>query len=179
MSIFKSLKIHISEFHRQRLELIDNFDYSNVLWKVKADLGAIATEEYLKEGIENLKKYYAVALLDPLNEHAVSEKVDPFWHSHILFTKEYMDFCNSIFNQYIHHEPLNPLNRSEVRQVTSLYDYTLDIYNELFYDMSDDWWPPADSGLFNAICRHRSLYDNDIILNGIFKIESRLYNLAA
>ncbi len=132
MSLIKSIKMEVSDFHYSKLELIDNFDYSKVTKKVKEELGENATKEFLYEGVENLKKYYAVALLDPLNCHAVSEMVDPFWHAHILFTHDYIKFCDDVYGHYIHHEPLDKDNLDEVERVTRLYEYTLEIYPKLF-----------------------------------------------
>lgn len=31
--------------------------------------------------------------------------IDQLWHVFLLYTKDYMDFCNKYFNQYIHHLP--------------------------------------------------------------------------
>lgn len=168
MGLFESIKLPISDFHAQKVRMIDEFDYSNLRWKVKEELGEIATEEYLDKGIENLKKYYAVALIDPINQHAVSEEVDPFWHTHILFTREYVKFCDSIFNQFIHHEPLDRKDPEEVTRVTDLYDYTIDVYNKIFRDNDKFWWPDSTSASFQAICYHNSLYDPEILENGMF-----------
>jgi hypothetical protein len=32
--------------------------------------------------------------------------VDEMWHTFILFTKDYSDFCDSYFGFYIHHQPI-------------------------------------------------------------------------
>lgn len=180
MSIFNSLKLKVSDYHAEKLKLIDDFDYSNVVWKVNQEMSFTATPEYLHEGIANLKKYYAVALLDPFNEHAVSEMVDPFWHAHILFTQEYHKFCFQIFNQYVHHEPLNPSDLSEVRRIGSLYTYTLETYHKLFNDISEDWWPSTSSRDFKAICSHNALQDREILMFALFEHEPALcYQMAA
>jgi hypothetical protein len=33
------------------------------------------------------------------------EEIDEIWHTFILFTKEYQEFCNMLVGEYIHHEP--------------------------------------------------------------------------
>ena len=83
----ESFAVSLNNYHHTRLIQIDTFDYEPVKRKVSPDEGVVETAQ-LAQGIENLKRYYAVALLDPLNLHAVSEQVDPFWHSHVLFTSE-------------------------------------------------------------------------------------------
>lgn len=168
----KAIKIDVSSFHREKLTQIDEFDYSKVLKKVGRDHGGL-TDRYLSEGEFALKQYYAVALLDPLNEHAVSKLVDPFWHVHILFTKEYMNFCNSIFGGYIHHTPLDPDDTKEVKRVGKLYDYTLTTYKKIFSDIDESWWPKVGSdmvGLANRIvCLHMLVQDPEIMAHALFK----------
>jgi hypothetical protein len=31
--------------------------------------------------------------------------IDQFWHTHILYTKNYDDFCKKIFGSFLHHHP--------------------------------------------------------------------------
>lgn len=138
--IIDTIKINLKPIHIEKITQIDDFDFSKTAKKVSEDTG-IVDESYLKDGIENLKRYYIVALLDPLNEHAVSETVDPFWHSHILHTKDYMKFCQDIFGQFIHHQPLDKEDKVEFEKVEDLYQYTIGIYEKIFKTLDNRWWP--------------------------------------
>jgi len=165
----KQIKLDLSEFHKEKINQIDNFDYSNLVWKLRQENGM--SDEHITEGIENLKRYYVVALFDPLNEHAVSELVDPFWHTHILFTKEYISFCSNIFNGYIHHSPLNQQNNKEVSEVSELYNYTIEIYDKIFHHVDENWWPRLNNNSLavNLVCRHMLQHDSLIKDNALFK----------
>lgn len=33
------------------------------------------------------------------------EKLDSFWHTHIVCTKDYASFCAHVFGRFIHHQP--------------------------------------------------------------------------
>lgn len=168
MSLLKSIKVELSEFHKERIGMIDNFDYSKVRTKVDKDLGGVP-KSYLDTGIENLKKYYVVALLDPKNKHAVSRPVDPFWHSHVLFTKDYQKFCKDIFGGYVHHEPLDENDSQKIGKVEKLYDYTLDIYDDMFNDLQNEWWPKDGfSGNIKVVCLHMELTNPVILENALF-----------
>lgn len=142
-----------TENHKKILSLIDTHDFSQVKQRVSKELG-ITDKKFLDEGIHNLKRYYAVAFLDPLNEHAVSKSVDPFWHTHILFTKEYTQFCVDVVNAYMHHEPLDDSDSAEVERVRNLYEYTRQIYSKMFKSTSDIWWPDSSVDSSVLICRH-------------------------
>jgi hypothetical protein len=169
----ESIKLELDPFHAKKIDQIDQFDYSNVLEKVDMDSGGL-TEDYLAEGALALKQYYAVALLDPLNEHAVSKYVDPFWHTHILFTKEYCRFCKEIFGGYIHHQPLDPTNEKEIIRVKRLYDATLNVYDKIFSSYDSSWWPrisPSTGQTVLAkkiVCLHMLVEDPAIMKFALF-----------
>ena len=134
----------LSAFHIKKVEIIDATDFSNVAKKVACDLRKIGEEvskDYLERGILALKQYYAIALFDPANYHAVSEKVDPFWHAHILHTKEYIHFSEQVAGSYMHHEPLDHSNLPEVKKVRCLYEYSLECYRQFFSSYDKEFTP--------------------------------------
>ena len=55
--------------------------------------------------------------------------VDEVWHDHILHTKNYTDFCNKMFGEYLHHIPKNLSANDEfdpnptIELYTQLYGY--------------------------------------------------------
>ena len=154
-----SFRMPLSRFHRRKLEKIDGFDYSRIQKKMSAEFPCIQ-QDYLDRGINALKQYYAVALLDPKNEHAVSVPVDPFWHNHILFTRDYVRFCDEVFNQFIHHEPLDKTDTQQVDKVLGLYEYTKEVYQQLFKNIDSEMWPTPS--LDSVICSHHEVYDPTI-----------------
>lgn len=67
------------------------------------DAAKDAIEEYrhfLKAVLERNEKEDSLESLSP------DRVVDIVWHTHILFTQKYHKDCDTIFNQYIHHEPI-------------------------------------------------------------------------
>ena len=171
--LVKLIKLKLSDFHRDKVEQIDGFDYGPISKKVNRDLNGVP-QTYLDNGIENLKLYYVVALLDPANRHAVSRQVDPFWHAHVLFTRPYSDFCQHLYGHYIHHTPLDPDDKKMVAHVTKLYIYTLEIYKKIFISVDLNWWPDSSLGSFNAICYHNRLNDKEILDKALFPVRPEL-----
>ena len=141
MEFMKSLAIEVPKSHVERLKAINRFDYSKVAHKVQDFLFPGVTARYVDEGIENLKRYYAVALLDAKNPHAVSVPVDVFWHTHIIFSKDYFRFCDEVFGAYVHHVPLDRTNKLQVAQVKKIYIYTIKMHHKLFKEVDESWWP--------------------------------------
>src|SRR2546425_7422020 len=60
--------------------------------------------------------------------HAPSRALDEIWHTFVLFTKDYGDFCLKRFGRFIHHEP------TAVRMPTA-YTRTREIAERMFGDL--------------------------------------------
>lgn len=170
-----SIKVQLNAFHLKKLMAIDEFDFSKVSEKTQQDLlseGTKVEHAYFEKGILALKQYYAVALFDPKNMHAVSNVVDPFWHNHILFTKDYVEFCDQIYGHYVHHTPLNKSDDAAVRKVQTLYEYTLDIYSKLFNRIDAFFWPPVAKD--NLVCTHMEIISPEVRENSLFPVNKKL-----
>ncbi|WP_052250038.1 hypothetical protein [Flavobacterium sp. KMS] len=64
--------------------------------------------------------------------------IDEMWHNFILFTKDYNDFCQTYFGQYIHHQPKTRKENEEWNKdiEKSIKDYKIALKKqyELIYD---------------------------------------------
>jgi hypothetical protein len=155
--LISTIKLPLQEEHRKRLAVIASADYSGVIRKTKEyyiEIGKPVSDEYLSEGIFGLQQYYAVALLDPANAHAVSAPVDPFWHFHILHTQDYFSFCDQVVGEYMHHQPLNHAVETQVENVRTLYQYTIEILDKIFTEVNPHFWP-EDFSDAAMICFHK------------------------
>lgn len=160
-----SINIPLGPHQRRAVERVDAEDFSSVIKKVADDLkkiGIIATPEYLKRGEYALKQYHVVALLDPRNEHAISDTLDPFWHAQILHTRKYVEFCNETMGHYIHHEPLDHNDTDAVAHLRKLYPYTCGRLTEIFGFLDSEFFPNPvpDSRL---VCRHCQGLNPDLL----------------
>jgi hypothetical protein len=71
--------------------------------------------------------------------------VDDFWHEHILFTRDYAEFCLAVSGKFIHHEPAEPQGG---RGIDS-YGLTLTLLERKFGPVARNVWPSlgaADCG---------------------------------
>lgn len=150
------MSVPLHEVQVEAINRIDTEDFSGVMRKVKEDIelhGGECPAEFLDAGVLALKQYYAVALLDPMNEHAVTEAIDPFWHAHILHTRAYAKFCEDVFGQFIHHEPLDQRVASAVDRVAVLYSHTQGVYRKLFQHINPYFYP-ATVKRGELVCTH-------------------------
>lgn len=69
----------------------------------------------------------------------ISLAVDLMWHTHILFTRDYIKFSNSIRGEYIHHSPT--VNEDEREILKSVYEVnTLNLYKKYFGEYDQIFW---------------------------------------
>jgi len=101
---------------------------------MKYPLGHVR-ERVLKEGelsetivdvaIEEYRKFMVLLALGNRNLAMCSKEVDEIWHNHILFTRDYAQFCQSIFGSFVHHMPATsaqPVSQASVDRFYSAYE---------------------------------------------------------
>ena len=116
-------------------------------------MGAEVSQNYLDRGILALKMYYALPVIDPNNYHAVSDNLDPFWHSHILFTSEYTEFSIEAVGAYMPHQPLDHEDHPRVDAVGQAYKYTSECLDQIF-SWHDEEFFPKEIELDRICCTH-------------------------
>jgi hypothetical protein len=155
--IVSDLRVSVHASIVARLHRIDNEDFRGTAKKVREHMSAIGSpvhDDYIVRGIFALKQYYAIALLDPANAHAVSRPIDPFWHSHLLHSELYQEFCDEVVGEYMHHRPLDHDNREHVAVIRRLYEYTVDVLPQVFKTIDPEFWPRKVSNA-DLICWHK------------------------
>ena len=63
--------------------------------------------------------------------HEEMSELDDMWHTFLLFTKEYQEFCYTHFGDFIHHAPLTEENKLSINQN---YDIELERFLSYTYD---------------------------------------------
>lgn len=88
------------------------------------------------------KKFLALALSHPGTPIPISDAVDPFWHTHILFTHDYSAMGKEVSGGYIHHIPAIKEDLAELAEPFG--KHTLALYRKHFGE--------PDPKLWNAEC---------------------------
>lgn len=120
-----------------QLETILAYNQSDVIERYRRDFpkNSLKAEEAFEEMLKYLwltQKHRADTEKNPNNldlkfscdMHKEMSEIDDMWHTFLLFTKEYTDFCHNYFNCYIHHYPnTHPrdLNDEEFWKELNLY----------------------------------------------------------
>jgi hypothetical protein len=68
------------------------------------------------------KRFLILSYVDSdVSWNMYSRRVDEAWHQFVLFTGQYVDFCQKYFGEYLHHNPSNapqPAGRPELKPST-------------------------------------------------------------
>lgn len=75
-----------------------------------------------------------------------SRRVDEVWHQFVLFSAQYVDFCQHYFGHYLHHYPSNAPNVPErPDQKPSTFEEFKSRYHAFFWEPLPDIWLDAQS----------------------------------
>jgi len=97
----------------------------NTKLRLKEDYGW--DNEFVDGAVNEYYRFLIICKMFPLTKFVPGKVVDKVWHDHILHTKEYIEFCNRYFGEYVHHTPLD-------RSLGTKHDFqpTIDKYTSLF-----------------------------------------------
>jgi hypothetical protein len=84
---------------------------------------------WVDEAILEFRRYMALELFED-GLTLFSKPVDTVWHTFLLFTRLYMEFCNTIFGYYIHHDPWLETKSAAARK--PLLKQFVDAYERLY-----------------------------------------------
>ena len=96
----------------------------------------VDTDAEADELFREVKRYLVLCDLDQGRVwNMYSLRVDEAWHQFILFTRQYMDFCQLFFGRYVPHNPSNapkvesarPVERTSFKQFRNRYE---ELYGE-------------------------------------------------
>src|SRR5215218_2828036 len=120
-----ALKHDIPDTQKQLLKELDEYDFSHVAVKAAQEFPELDLAELRDDGIPQLRRYYAMRIVYG-NEMMVAlpVKVDPLAHIHVLFTKEYREFCDHFFGEFFDHWPCDRNDRKHMEWLGDGYKAT-------------------------------------------------------
>lgn len=85
------------------VEGVMSYDMSTIVDRYAAehDLPSEVALEHERE----LKRFLAVKALHPDKSYGMKGPIDELWHTFIIFTQDYMQFCERTYGGYLHHRP--------------------------------------------------------------------------
>ncbi|MGK5533662.1 glycine-rich domain-containing protein [Streptomyces sp. URMC 129] len=88
---------------------------------------------------------------EPLSPSGV---VDIGWHSFILHTRDYADFCQRVAGAFVHHAPTDPAVRAATphSSIAARRERTLDAVRRAGFSVDEELWPAAPADCTQCYC---------------------------
>lgn len=91
------------------------------------------SDDLAKQAVKHYQNFLKLIQMFPDEELVPTRAVDEVWHCHILDTRSYVDWCNQVFGQYLHHDP--DFGRGGQKQTAKLkeaFEKTNLLYRQVF-----------------------------------------------
>jgi len=113
-------------------------------WFVEERLArsGVVAPERIPGTVLEFKRYMALVGLGYRRLAMLNPEVDEVWHTFILFTREYAEFCQAAFGTFIHHVPRT--SRSAIPEASG--PSFLDAYAEVFGEVPAVWYGEGAAG---------------------------------
>lgn len=134
--------------------MIDEYDFGNVTWTIQRYNKAISDAK-AKEMLHAFLQWISLA---PLNSDdrwitMFQTDVEEAFHSFVLNTALYQDFCTRYIGYFFHH---NPVIEEEGPEIEAAAKYTVEAlvkeYGEELHPMLKEWKIQFDMGTYEVAC---------------------------
>lgn len=125
----------------EKIDSIMSYPIPNIIKRCQKDFGYNDADIIVLE--KELKRYLTLCILDDsANFGMYSKDVDNLWHTFILFTKEYAQFCNTFAGKFIHHIPEVNECRSPEQMMQALkgFRHFTQVYQQVFNENVHAIW---------------------------------------
>ena len=103
--------------------------------------------DVVRDHERELKRYLAMCAMREKGNgtYGLRGPVDELWHTFIIFTQLYTEFCSSVAGRYLHHAPTE-VSKSDG---TEKYSTTLSVYKTIFGEEAPvSVWPQLNDDQF-------------------------------
>ena len=93
------------------LEALMSYEHQRLIRRFMDDHHV--TERTAQARFKGFKQFIAVChMMD--GDKITSDAIDTMWHTFLLFTRDYEEFCTQYLGEYIHHEPFETPNPGDI-----------------------------------------------------------------
>jgi hypothetical protein len=115
--------------------------------------------DVLKEHEREIKRFLALSAINP-GKYGMRGPLDELWHTFIIFTSAYADFCRLLGGGFIHHLPETPSRRPSARKPSS-YSAFLTDYKRIFKETPPvHLWPRPGGDVMDPSCDQCGIFCN-------------------
>ncbi|MGE0206295.1 MAG: hypothetical protein AB7R69_00430 [Candidatus Babeliales bacterium] len=123
-------------------EKIFAYDTTFVMNRYKKEHEEVSNERLKILDLE-FKKFAIAGSVSTMPLPMFHKELDDYWHTFILFTHEYKNFCKKLLGKFMHHVPAEKPEPATPEQKENL----INLYQELFkQEPNQEFWPLDENG---------------------------------
>lgn len=119
-----------------------SYQHDRVLERYAMDFEV--SHEEAKRRFDAFKEFMVVCAVKP-GPKVTSDPIDMMWHTFLLFTRDYKEFCEQYLGRFINHEPFEDAN-------PSTYLETRAFAQQFFGELDEGLWPVEAKGDCSSGC---------------------------
>ncbi len=128
----------LTDDQRRALQTLHDYDLTRVRESLLHD-GALP-HAWVDEAIWEFRRFMGLCVLSPSSVPMVSRKIDHVWHTFVLHTQLYAEFCDEIFGRFAHHEP-EPRGQAVPSEDQEQEGCFAELYREVYGELGRLWQP--------------------------------------
>lgn len=139
-----------AQMHRLSvIKMAEGFNLEHVIHRYMKDFEL--PEDVAREHARELVRFLTICALNPDVVYGMAGAVDKFWHTFVMYTKEYAEFCDAVAGRFIHHVPDSPDDDAlSTPRLRDNYLKFLEDYEEVFGDPPPSHiWPNPQGKLYD------------------------------
>jgi hypothetical protein len=114
-----------------KLSRIEDYDLDFLCDYLKKHKSHLIASHLVDEAVYEFRRWIALKLLGFADLRMVSQEMDEVWHTFILFTKDYQQFCETAVGRFIHHYPKGPEPERRAVFVSQFRDAYSSVFGEV------------------------------------------------
>lgn len=129
--------MHFQEFEDKQKQLHDcDLGFVTKRFAEEQQLSPEIAAQYEKE----FKKFILLKFAQK-RRYGMNGKVDDYWHTFIVHTEEYQEFCDKLFGRFLHHRPASDSQAKNSMEGLSYFRMLVDYFRFFKEPPPKDIWP--------------------------------------
>jgi len=129
----------------EKIRAVYAYDMCFVHEKIQND--KILSIDELPKIEEEFKKFFTLVLQEESALAMIDKRVDELWHSFILFTPQYKEFCDNIMGFFVHHQPRTSFTPVPINSIANF----VSCYKKHFGELDPFWLETLDEDIKEVV----------------------------
>jgi hypothetical protein len=131
--------VPLTDDQLRTLQVLQDYDLTPVKRRLLKD-GAMPST-WVDEAILEFRRYLGLRVVSDKRINMFSKQIDDVWHTCLLFSRLYADYCDEAFGHFVHHDP--EMEDVPPRESQRRWTEFVQAYSDLYGAPGKLWRPPS------------------------------------